>query len=74
MYHAPCPGLGYNSAYCTHGACLLGACSLTVKLDFEQAIKRALNILKILVKGIFLGECPLKNRKGETFTQTKIEK
>lgn len=45
-----------------------------VKLDFEQAIKRALNILKILVKGIFLGECPLKNRKGETFTQTKIEK
>lgn len=74
MYHAPCPGQGYSSAYCTHSACFLGACRLMVKLDFEQAIKRALNILRILAKGIFLWECPLNNRKEETFTQTKIEK
>lgn len=42
-----------------------------LKLDFEHAIKRALCILKILVKGVFLGKCPLKNRRGEKFTPLK---
>lgn len=48
---------------------------LMVKLDFAQAIKRALSILKkILVKRIFLEEWPLKNRKREKFTQTRMER
>ena len=74
MYHTACSGLGCGSVYCALGPCPLGACSLVLKLDFEHAIKRALCILKISVKGILLGGCPLKNRKGEKFTQTRMEK
>ena len=52
-----CLGLGYSSAYCTHGPCPLGACTLMVKLESEQAIKRALSVFKEdLGQGIFLGE------------------